>query len=200
MEQNKVPLFDRMQVYNSLNYTLACCKQSQTLQLYSCPLPGECVYSSLLSPFCEAEIQLLKCVACHTSRLRHCILAERSVGHTTPCHFFSLLVHKLPLSDHWPRRHVWFIDSKGENNSGWASICFRSMIIMGTLRKEGGWWGLWVPKPLFIKWTCEHHLEEHKSTSVVYLMIEFLWVVLWLRNNTHYVPSKSESKVNYGHA
>lgn len=106
------------------------------------PFPRVCVYCSLfffLSSSREAEIQLLKCVTCYTPQPRHCILAERSVGHPMPCCSFFLLIHQLPLSDHWPWRHIWFIDSKGESKLGWALICFRGMIIRGTLRKKGDW-------------------------------------------------------------
>lgn len=102
-----------------------------TLQPYSCPSPGAYVYSCFLSPCCEAEIRLLECVACHTSRLRHCFLTERSVRRANSA--------TLPLSDHWPRRHVWFIDLTGENKLGRALICFRGLIVMGTLRKAGDW-------------------------------------------------------------
>lgn len=108
-----------------------------TLQPHSCPSPGEYVYSSLLSPFCEAEIQL-ECVACYTSRLRHCILAERSVGHATPRCCFSLLVHKLPLSDHWPRRHVWFIDLKGKKQVGLGLDLFQGFDYNGNLEEGKG--------------------------------------------------------------
>ncbi|KAI9543480.1 hypothetical protein NQZ68_012131 [Dissostichus eleginoides] len=60
------------------------------------------VYSSLLSPFCEAEI--LECVAdtLHGSGTTFWLNALQD----RPRCCCSLLAHWLPLSDHWPRRHV----------------------------------------------------------------------------------------------
>lgn len=91
-----------------------------------------------------------------TARVLHSGWTVCRTRHTTP----------LPLSDHWPGRHIWFIDLKGENKSGWGLICFRALIIMGTLRKEGDGWGWCVSKPLFIKWTSEHDLWVQKSTRL----------------------------------
>lgn len=125
MEQNKLPPFDRMQVHTvySLIYSLACCKQPPpppfhppkvktlhvsplpscgsvfsfhtTLQLCSCPLPGECVYNSRLSPFARQRSSSSS-VSLATLHGPDCILAEWSAGHAVPYHSFSPLVHRLP--------------------------------------------------------------------------------------------------------
>lgn len=137
-----------------------------TLQLHSCPLRGEYVYSSPLSPFCEAEIQLLECVACHTSRLRRWILTERSVGHDTPRRSCSLLAHKLPLSDRWPRRHVWFIDSKGGKQVGLGLDLFQGYDYNGNLEEGRGLRGIMSFQASVHQvdvWASSREAEKHKA-------------------------------------
>lgn len=167
-----------------------------TLQPYSCPSPGEYVYSSPSLPlFCEAEIQLLECVACNTSRLRRRILPERSAGHATPRRRFSLLVHELPLSDHWPRRHVWFIDSKGRKQVGLGLDLFRGYDYNGNLEEGKG-----IDRDDEFPSLCSSsgHVsiisgsrKAQRLTSDSYIHTrEFLCMVLWLRNRMLFFLSK----------